>query len=57
MNAQSKHISQIALPGIDPQATDSTENGTGTNSDYLEKLKALVDEKVETNPSEYGIEI
>ena len=56
MNAQSKHISQIALPGIDPQATDSTENGTGTNSDYLEKLKALVDEKVETNPSEYGIE-
>ena len=59
MNAQSKHISQIALPGIDPQATDSTDNGTGTNSDYLEKLKAKTDKIAETlvdiGKYEYGI--
>ena len=55
-----KHIAQIVLPGIDTQATDSTENGTGTNSDYLNQLKAKTDKiaetLVDTGKYEYGIE-
>ncbi len=53
---QSKQIAAIQVPGIDPQATTPNKNGTGTDSDYLKQLKALVDEKVEKNMSGYGIE-
>ena len=42
-----KHISQIILPSLDSQVTDSNENSTGTDLDYLTELKMLVDEKVE----------
>ena len=55
MNAQSKHISQIALPSIDPQATDSTDNGTGTNLGYLTELKAKTDKLAKNWKGEFGI--
>ncbi len=46
---RSKHISDIISPSISIEIDDPNENGTGTGSDLLIRLKALTDEYAE-NP-------
>ena len=45
-----EHISQVTLPGINLQKSDGNDTAPPTDSDYLTKLKTLVDAEVETVP-------
>ena len=51
-----KQFSQITLPGINPPTPYSDDTGIDTDSAYLEKLKALVDEEVKNDQREYSID-
>ena len=50
-----KHISQIILPSLDSQVTDSNENSTGTDLDYLTELKSRTDKLAENWKGEFGV--
>lgn len=50
-----KHISQIILPSLDSQVTDSNENSTSTDLDYLTELKSRTDKLAENWKGEFGV--